>query len=96
MKYRVSGTVLLNWCIEVEAGSYDSAEEMAKDMVCDGSGLGDPVDDPEVGDCHRMSTNQCATNPIPKAAPELLIGSDYCRYECRKNCEQLKKLDKQD
>ncbi len=49
-KYRVRGTILLNWENVVEADSEDEAEELAKGYAIDGMGLSIPVEEPEVSD----------------------------------------------
>jgi hypothetical protein len=48
MKYKVSGTIELNWENEVEADSEEEAEESGKGYAEDGVGLSIPVGRPEV------------------------------------------------
>lgn len=47
-KYKVWGTIELNWMNVVEAESEELADEKAMDMAEDGIGLGSPVESPEV------------------------------------------------
>jgi hypothetical protein len=48
MKYKVCGTIELNWENVVEADSEAEAEELAKDYAEDGVGLNIPTCRPEV------------------------------------------------
>jgi len=48
MKYKVYGTILLNWENLVEADSEEEAEEEGKIWAEDGYGLNCPVEKPEV------------------------------------------------
>jgi len=48
MKYKVTGTIELNWENVVEADSEEEAEEWGRGFAEDGHGLGMPVDRPEV------------------------------------------------
>ena len=47
-KYKVNGTIELNFELMVEADTEQAAENDAKLMVEDGDGLGVPVDSPEI------------------------------------------------
>jgi len=50
-KYRVSGTIELNFTVDVDAATPEAAEQDAKLYVEDGScEYNDPVDDPEIHD----------------------------------------------
>lgn len=54
MKYEVSGTIELNWSVEVEADSEDEAVRKAKDYAYDGNGLDIPVGEPKVHDVELL------------------------------------------
>lgn len=47
-KYRVSGTIELNWSVDVEAEDADEAEQLGKDYAEDGRGHDIPTGDTEV------------------------------------------------
>ena len=48
VRYKVNGTIELNFSVEVEADSEQEAETYAKMYAEDGVGLGFPVDEAEV------------------------------------------------
>ena len=50
MRYRVSGTIELNWEVDVDADSEEEAERKAIMMAEDGHGMGLPVQLPEVNE----------------------------------------------
>lgn len=54
MKYKVNGTINLNWEVVVEAESEAEAEEQAKLYAEDGYGLNIPVERPEVHSCEEV------------------------------------------
>lgn len=54
MKYKISGTIELNWSAEIEADSEDEAIQKAKDYAYDGNGLDIPVGEPEVHDVNLV------------------------------------------
>jgi hypothetical protein len=54
-RYRVRGTIELNFEVEVSAESAEEAEEQAKDWAADGQGLSDPVGMPDVWEIKELT-----------------------------------------
>lgn len=55
MKYKVSGTIELNFQMMVHADSEDEADQRGRDLACDGVGLSSPVGEPEVNEIELLN-----------------------------------------
>ena len=58
MKYKVTGTIELNWENVVEAESVEEAIASGIEWACDGHGLGDPVEFPSGFDTEAVELDE--------------------------------------